>query len=804
MEQSQFIQKLLADERLLFAVIEQLFDIVFFMKVEEGPRFRYVYVSPKALHLASLTKEDMGKCIDDIYPKKVADHLNVQYRKAVETKTIVTYRDQMNIAGEYRIGESTLIPIFDQQGIALYVLSFTRDITEMMKREEQFTEIHQLFHLLFAYSHDALVMFDLTGQILQVNKELERLLGWEEEKIRSQNILRIFPEYRSKFEQSLLQLSQGESLTSVRMSLTHQTGAKVYVSANVMPVFDQNGRVVAGLAMLRDFTDLVTVKERLRQSEELYRKVVEFLPDMVVIQVDGAITYINSAGLHMVKAKQQKEIEGKPLSAFLQPIDEQEWMLTALDGEQKEVNVREMAIPYGAHEAKFLVIRDVSEQKSIEKEIEYMAQYDVLTGLFNRQYLREKLNDLMLKHTGLAVLLIDIHRFKFINDFLGHTNGDELLRQVAKRLKRVQSERTLLARVSDDEFVVAYIYEHEHELKTLVKKLDRLLQEPYFIAGEKLNITTNIGVSYACDANLSVETLLSNADKAVYYSKMNGTSRVVEYEAHMHDIFAKKIRLENDLQVALEKGELSLYYQPKVNIRLGTISVEALVRWNHPQLGMVSPAEFIPIAEETNMIHEIGKWVLQQACRDLKKLQQLGFYDLKMAVNLSARQFLDKQLEIVVSDIFASEKTSPSFFVFEITETAIVKEPAEVVRILQKLKQRGIMIAIDDFGVSYSSLNYLNRFPIDAVKIDRSFVRHISDNKKSEEIVRAIISLAHQLNLFVTAEGVETEEQVRFLLEKGCEEMQGYYFSRPVPLEQLPSVLDDLQSLIARWNEGKV
>jgi len=204
------------------------------------------------------------------------------------------------------------------------------------------------------------------------------------------------------------------------------------------------------------------------------------------------------------------------------------------------------------------------------------------------------------------------------------------------------------------------------------------------------------------------------------------------------------------------------------------------------------------------MIHEIGKWVLQQACRDLKKLQQLGFYDLKMAVNLSARQFLDKQLEIVVSDIFASEKTSPSFFVFEITETAIVKEPAEVVRILQKLKQRGIMIAIDDFGVSYSSLNYLNRFPIDAVKIDRSFVRNISDNKKSEEIVRAIISLAHQLNLFVTAEGVETEEQVRFLLEKGCEEMQGYYFSRPVPLEQLPSVLDDLQSLIARWNEGKV
>ncbi|ANB61023.1 EAL domain-containing protein [Anoxybacteroides amylolyticum] len=799
MEQNQFVQKLLADEQLLFTVMEQLFDIIFFMKVEAESRFRYVHVSPKALDLAGLTEEDIGKCIDDIYPKMIADHLNSQYRKVVETKSIVTYRDQMNIAGEYRVGESTLLPIFDRQGEVLYVLSFTRDITETVKREEQFTEIHQLFHLLFAHSHDALVMFDLTGRILQVNKEIERLLGWEKEKICSQNIFRIFPEYRSKFEQSLMQLSKGESLTSVWMSLPHQTGAKVYVSANVMPVFDQNGRVVAGLAMLRDFTDLVTVKERLRQSEELYRKVVEFLPDMIVIQVDGDITYINSAGLRMIKAKQLYEVEGKPLHFFLQQIDHQEWVLTALDGSRKEVNVREMTIPYYTHEAKFLVIRDVSEQKSIEKEMEYMAQYDVLTGLYNRQYLREKLNELLLNYTGLAVLLIDIHRFKFINDFLGHANGDELLRQVARRLKGIESERTMLARVSDDEFVVACIYEQEQELKTLLEKLDRLLQEPYFIAGEKLNITTNIGISYACDANLSVETLLSNADKAVYYSKMNGTNRIVEYEAHMQDIFVKKIRLENDLQIAIEKEELSLHYQPKVNISLGTISLEALVRWNHPQFGMISPAEFIPIAEETNMIHDIGRWVLRQACRDLKKLQQAGFYDIKMAVNLSARQFLDKQLESVVSNIFTKEQTSPSFFVFEITETAIMKEPAEVVPVLQKLKQRGITIAIDDFGVSYSSLNYLNRFPIDAVKIDRSFIRNISDNQKGEEIVRAIISLAHQLHLFVTAEGVETEEQVRFLLEKGCEEMQGYYFSRPVPLEQLPSVLENVQSLIGRW-----
>ncbi len=801
METNHLMKKLLTDERLLFIIMNQLFDIVFLMKVEEGPRFRYVHVSSKALHLANLVEQDIGKCIEDIYPKEIADHLNKQYRKVLETKAIVTYRDQINVADELRIAESTLAPIIDKNGTIPYIICFTRDITEIIKKEEQLEEIHQLFRSFLAHSHDALIMFDLAGRILQVNHELERLLGWREEELLSKNIFKFFAEYRSKLKQRLMKLGRGESLTSIRLSLTHRDGSRVYVSANIIPVFDKNGNVVAGLSVLRDLTDLIEMQEQLRQSEELYRKVVEFLPDTVIIQVNDVITYMNPAGLKMVKAKHVNEVEGKKLSDFLKKADENsdEWVLTSLDGEQKEVKVKETPIHYYGQEAHFLVIHDLSEQKSKEKEMEFMAQYDLLTGLANRNYLKEKLNELILSHTGLAVLLINIHRFKFINDFLGESNGDELLRGIAKRLCTIQSENTFLARISDDEFVVVYIYEYQEELEQLLTYIDSLLQEPYFIAGEKLNITIHIGVSYACDANLSVEMLLGNADKAVYYSKMNGTSRIVEYQPHMHDIFAKKIRLENDLQTALENHELFLYYQPKVNVRLGTVNIEALIRWKHPQLGMVSPAEFIPIAEETNMIDEIGKWVLQQASRDLKVLQQMGFSHLKMAVNLSARQFLDKHLETTVCDIFTKEKVSPSSFVFEITETTIMKEPTEVVQVLQKLKQHGITIAIDDFGVSYSSLNYLNRFPIDAVKIDRSFVREISENRKGAEIVETIILLAHKLNLCVTAEGVETEEQVRFLLEKGCEEMQGYYFSCPVSFEQLPSVMTDLQSFMKKW-----
>ncbi|WP_027408347.1 EAL domain-containing protein [Anoxybacteroides tepidamans] len=802
MKSNQFVQKLLADEQLLFTVMDQLFDIVFLMKVEEGPRFRYVHVSPKALHLASLVEEDMGKCIDDIYPKDISDHLNTKYRKVVETKRIITYRDQMNIEGEYRIAESTLIPIVDQTGAIVYILSFTRDITEIMRKEEQFEEINQLFHSLLTHSHDAFIMFDLEGRILRVNREFERLFGWKEEELLSKSIMQFAPKYRSKWLRGLRKLSAGESLTVVRLALADKNGAKVYVSANITPLFDKNGNVIAGLSIIRNLTDLIEVQERLKQSEELYRRVVEFFPDMVVIQVNGVVTYMNPAGLEMVKAKYIGEVEGKQLSSFLRKIDKDEWVVISLDGKTKEVKVFEMTVPYDEQKAKFLVIRDLSEQRSKEQEIAFMAQYDSLTGLANRNYLCEKLNEFLFSYKGVAVILIDIHRFKFINDFLGYSNGDELLRQVARRLKTIQSERIFLARISEDEFVIACVYEEKEELKQMLCELNAYLQEPYFIAGEKLNITINMGVSYATDANLlSVETLLGSAHKAVYYAKMNGPGRIVEYQSHMRDIFTKKIRLENDLQQAIENGELFLYYQPKINVRNGTISVEALIRWKHPQLGMVSPAEFIPIAEETNRIDEIGKWVLRQACRDLKTFRQMGFLDLKMAINLSARQFLNKELEQNVRNIFEEENVDPSSFVFEITETAIMKDPAEVTGVLKKFKNLGIAIAIDDFGVSYSSLNYLNRFPVDAVKIDRSFIRNISENRKGEEIVEAIILLAHKLNLFVTAEGVETAEQVRFLLEKGCEELQGYYFGPPIPFEQLPKTLTKLQRLIGQWNK---
>jgi diguanylate cyclase (GGDEF)-like protein/PAS domain S-box-containing protein len=807
MRSNDFISKLTIDEHLLFMIMNKLFDIVFLMKVEDGPRFRYVRVSNSALHLASLVEEDMGKCIEDIYPAEIAEHLNNQYRKVLETKSVVVYRDRTNTADSFCVAESTLVPIAEENGNISYIICFTRDVTEIVQQEERLQEINQLFHSFMEHSHDALVLFDLNGRILRVNREWERLLGWKEEELIGKEIPSLPSEYSSKFKNSIKKIANGESVTSIQMPQICKDGSIVYVSANITPIFDKNGDAVAGLSMLRDLTDFMKVHEQLRRSEELYRKVIEFFPEMVVIHMNGTILYMNPAGIDMIRAANQNVVQGRQLSEFIKKVDgaDDEWLLKTLEGEFKEVQVKGTKIQYNDKQAEFLVIRDLTEQRTKDQKIKFMAQYDALTGLPNRTFLKEKLNEQLFSHSGkqLAILLIDIDRFKFINDLLGHSNGDLILREVAERLRTLDSEDVFLSRIGSDEFVVAYTYVNEEELENLLNRVSAVLNEPYFIAGEKLNITTSIAISRSSDANLSVETLLSNADKAVYYAKMNGTNLVVEYNSRIHDIFAKKLRLENDLQTALEKNEFSLFYQPKINFRSNSISLEALLRWKHPQLGMVSPAEFIPIAEETNLIVDIGKWVLEQACNDAKKLEQMGFSNIKMAVNLSAKQFNEGNLEKIVSEIFEKTHTNACCFELEITETTIMKDPTEAIEILQKLKQKNITIAIDDFGVSYSSLNYLNRFPIDAVKIDRSFIRDLSENRKGTEIVEMLILLAHKLNLRVTAEGVETEEQVRYLLEKGCDEMQGYYFSKPVPLDELPSILLQMRKMLNQYNKNK-
>ncbi|AST05445.1 GGDEF domain-containing protein [Anoxybacillus flavithermus] len=775
---------LFSNEQLLFHMMDQLFDIVFLMKVEKGPRFRYVRVSPTALHLANLREEDIGKCIEDVYDEEMSNLLNFQYMKACKTKSLVSFRARMNVKDDIRFAESTLIPLLNEKNEVSYIVACTREITDMLKKEEQLEEAQQLIDSLFTHSQEAFILFDLFGHIIRVNEETKRLFGLQQKDIVGKTLFDVIPVYKENIDQTLQRLSEGKPLHAIRLTMKTKNGETIYVSVNVSPLFNKDGNIIAGFASLLNITDLILTQKQLKQSEKLHRHVVETFPEAIMICTNQQVTYANAVALRMFKASTIEDVRNKPVQQCIHTVPEP--TITAIDGETIPVQIHILPFPYETNRTELMIIKPSEPIVVHEKEKVYI----------NRTEFMEKLTDLLFTHEGVAVLLVDIHQFKFINSFLGYENGDELLKQVDMRLHNTIHPKAIWTRITGDQFAIALSYESQEEVKQFATMIKEVLIEPYCIAQQQIRIGIHIGVGYAYDAKLCAETLLNNAEKALYFAKTEGTNVVKSYEAHMSDAFTRKIQLENALSSAVKNEELFLLYQPKVNFHTRSFSVEALVRWKHPQFGFVSPAEFIPMAEETNVIQDIGKWVLRQACRDVAFLRQSVAGCMKIAINLSAKQFLDEHLVEDIQHILQAEHCDASCFILEITETTIIKNPEQVVKTLERLKKLGFSIAVDDFGVSYSSLEYLNRFPIDEVKIDRSFIQNITNNEKSKEIVSAIISLAHNLQLTVTAEGVETEQQAQFLIEKQCEQLQGFYFSRPVSLEQLPSTITSLRQIM--------
>ncbi|MCX8047646.1 MAG: EAL domain-containing protein [Anoxybacillus gonensis] len=774
---------LFTNEQLLFNIMDQLFDIVFLMKVEEGPRFRYERVSPAALHLASLTEKDIGKHIEDIYDPHVANHLNKQYKKAWETKSFVTFRDRMNVEG-MRFAESTLIPILNAKNEVTHIVACTREITDVLQKEEQLEEAQQLIDSLFTHSQEAFILFDLFGRIMRVNEEFERLFDLRKEEIVGKTLFDVIPAYKENIEQTLSRLSEGKPLHAIRLTMKTKNNENIYVSVNASPLFNKNGNIIAGFASLLNITDLIQTQQQFKQSEKLHRHIVEAFPEAIVMCTEDEITYANSAALRLFNVTTLNDVKNQPVHQWVNTV--QQPTITTINGEIIPVQIDVLPFPYETKRTALMIIKPIEPIARSQKE--------ETDG--ERTTFVEKLTDLLFTHEGVAVLLIDVHQFKFIHSFLGYENGNELLKQIGMRLNEIVDFHTMWTQVSGDQFAVALSYERQEEVKQLSNKVKETLQEPYFINDQPIRIGIHIGISYAYDAQLCADTLLNNAEKALYFAKMEGTNIIKAYEPHMSNAFIRKIQLENALSSAVENDELFLLYQPKVNVHTRSFSVEALVRWKHPQFGFVSPAEFIPMAEETDVIYDIGKWVLRQACHDLAFLRQSVAGCLKIAINLSAKQFLDEHLVEDMQHILQEQGCDASCFILEITETTIIKNPERVVKTLERLKQLGFSIAVDDFGVSYSSLEYLNRFPIDEVKIDRSFIQNIINNEKSKEIVSAIISLAHNLQLTVTAEGVETKHQAQFLIEKQCEQLQGFYFSRPVSLKQLPNTIISLKQMI--------
>ncbi len=436
------------------------------------------------------------------------------------------------------------------------------------------------------------------------------------------------------------------------------------------------------------------------------------------------------------------------------------------------------------------VLSDISLAKESQEKLKYLAQYDQLTKLPNRRLLLDRLEQALnraeRKEHSLGLLLLDLDNFKEVNDSLGHKSGDILLMQTAKRLFECVRKSDTVARLGGDEFVVLLPdCQNVENVISVTQKILESLSIPFDIEGHEILISASIGITMFPDDGSKADILLKNADTAMYHIKHLEKNDFHFFTASMQEHIVKRLELTSQLRLAMEREQFLLYYQPKMDLATGMINgMEALIRWQHPEKGMVNPADFIPLAEETGIIIPLGEWVLSQACQQTRRWQEEGLGPMRVSVNLSARQFQDKELLEMVESVIRETGIEDGMLELEITETTIMQDIERTIETLWQLRDLGALLSIDDFGTGYSSLNYLKRFPLDILKIDRSFITDITTDSNDRAVVEAIVSLSRHLKMKVVAEGVETKEQLDFLREQRCHEIQGYYLAKPLPVDE--------------------
>lgn len=438
---------------------------------------------------------------------------------------------------------------------------------------------------------------------------------------------------------------------------------------------------------------------------------------------------------------------------------------------------------------------DITERKQYEAELEHQASHDSLTGLPNRSLLRDRIDQAIAKAQRdgklVAVVFVDLDHFKLINDSLGHHVGDCLLLEIAARLSSCIRSHDCVARQGGDEFVIVLTeQDDDHEIIAIVSRLLESISQPWMHHGQEYGLSCSIGISCYPQDGADPDALLRSADAAMYQAKASGRGTYHFYTRELNRAISERLELENSLRHALDRNEFHVYYQPRIEVASGRIvSAEALIRWDCPGKGLIPPDSFISIAEESGLIIPIGQWVLQEACRQASAWQRAGLPPIGVSVNLSPIQFRQDGLVDAVAAALALAELDPAYLELELTESLVMHDAERINVAMQSLKALGVDIAVDDFGTGYSSLSYLKRFPVDRLKVDKSFVRDIDSDPDDAAIVRAIITLGHALGLKVVAEGVETRAHLEFLRQHGCDELQGYYFSRPVPALEMEVLL---------------
>lgn len=779
------------------------------MMTFKGLDGRYLMVNRAyAAHFGKTPLEMLGRRPNELFPIDYATQIRAQDEVVLRCLEPRQFEYAYTLDGREYFLLVTRFPLFDAKGLPAGLGAVMTDISEQRKQQQAVLEAEEKYRALIEQSLAGIFIYQ-DGRWVYVNSKLAEMVGDTPEALIGCTLSEILAPGEHERVEALIRHRFENNLQVVHYStrVLRRDGATLDVEVHSR-LFEYKGRM-ASIGFALDISDRIAADA----NQKLAAKVFETSGEGILI-CDAAqrIIAVNAA-FSRITGYQREEAVGRLSRVFsdesrtsfpemMRALAEHGyWRGEMLDRRKSgdwypaELSLSVVRDPHGDVAHYVGLFTDITVRKQAEERMHFLANHDPLTRLPNRSCLITSLEERLLSMAEadgrLAVIFIDLDRFKLINDSFGHQSGDELLRVIAIRLINSVGRRGMLARLGGDEFTLLVSdYQDMSDLSAIAEELLSVLTRPLRLEEHEVFVTGSIGISVYPNDGTDARTLLKNADVAMYRAKDSGKNTYQFFASEMNAQTVERLMLENGMRQALERNEFELHYQPQVSAGARELlGVEVLLRWRHPQLGLVSPGRFIPLAEETGQIKSIGNWVLAEACRQVTRWDRAGIVVPRVAVNLSARQFEQQDLIAIVAQALEASGLAPHRLELEITESMIMQNPVETVQILNELKRLGVKLAIDDFGTGYSSLSILKRFPLDSLKIDRSFIDGLPQDEDSAAITEAVLAMARKLGFAVVAEGVEQEAQARFLEDNGCDVLQGYYFGKPMPVEHLEAWL---------------